>query len=91
LRIGSVGSVGWKRAWVVAAVAAVGWLGNLRSATSDDVVPKNSETVVADAVPIDPSVDADGVASAEARLVPAIYAWDPDVRVIYLRRLSKWM
>ena len=27
----------------------------------------------------------------EARLVPAIYAWDPDVRFVYYRHVSKWM
>ncbi len=27
----------------------------------------------------------------EAHLVPAIYAWDPDVRFVYFRHVSKWM
>jgi hypothetical protein len=27
----------------------------------------------------------------EVQLVPAIYAWDPDVRFIYYRQISKWM
>lgn len=27
----------------------------------------------------------------EERLVPAIYAWDPDVRFVYFRHVSKWM
>lgn len=35
--------------------------------------------------------DADGVAQDEAQLVPAIYAWDPDVRFVYFRHVSKWM
>ncbi len=30
-------------------------------------------------------------ASDDARLVPAIYAWDPDVRFVYFRHMSKWM
>ena len=31
-------------------------------------------------------VDAD-----EAQLVPAIYAWDPRVRLVYYRHYSQWM
>lgn len=27
----------------------------------------------------------------EVTLVPAIYAWDPDVRFVYFRQVSKWM
>lgn len=27
----------------------------------------------------------------DARLVPAIFAWDPDVRFVYYRQISKWM
>ena len=27
----------------------------------------------------------------DARLVPAIFAWDPDVRFVYYRHVSKWM
>ena len=27
----------------------------------------------------------------DARLVPAIYAWDPDVRFVYFRHVHKWM
>ena len=37
--------------------------------------------------------DADGVprdADDAAHLVPAIYAWDPDVRFVYFRHVSKW-
>lgn len=39
-----------------------------------------------------PSITA-GPADAldEVHLVPAIYAWDPDVRFIYFRHVSKWM
>ena len=45
-------------------------------------------------------VDGAGVATSaagdvaleeRARLIPAIYAWDPDVRFVYFRHLSKWM
>ncbi len=27
----------------------------------------------------------------DGQLVPAIYAWDPDVRFVYYRHVSKWM
>lgn len=38
------------------------------------------------------AVSADAVDSSdEARLIPAIYAWDPDVRFIFFRHMSKWM
>ena len=38
--------------------------------------------------------DADGSeadAEDDAQLVPAIYAWDKDVRFVYFRHVSKWM
>lgn len=35
--------------------------------------------------PADVSDDDDG------QFVPAIYAWDPDVRFVYYRHVSKWM
>jgi hypothetical protein len=44
-----------------------------------------------------PSFDAttdedDGSADDDSvQLVPAIYAWDPDVRFVYFRHVSKWM
>jgi hypothetical protein len=34
--------------------------------------------------------DADD-AQDDVQLVPAIYAWDPDVRFVYFRHVSKWM
>lgn len=30
-------------------------------------------------------------ASSEGEVVPAIYAWDPDVRFVFYRHVSKWM
>jgi hypothetical protein len=30
-------------------------------------------------------------AADDAQLVPAIYAWDKDVRFVYFRQVSKWM
>lgn len=27
----------------------------------------------------------------DVHLIPAIYAWDPDVRFVYYRHISKWM
>jgi hypothetical protein len=36
-------------------------------------------------------VDDDETAADAAELVPAIYAWDKDVRFVYFRHVSKWM
>lgn len=33
----------------------------------------------------------DGSPEDDGRLVPAIYAWDPEVRFVYYRHVSKWM
>jgi hypothetical protein len=40
-----------------------------------------------------PMVDTndDVEASNDIQLVPAIYAWNPDVRFVYFRHVSKWM
>jgi hypothetical protein len=40
-----------------------------------------------------PSSDADdgNTEDDSVQLVPAIYAWDPDVRFVYFRHVSKWM
>jgi hypothetical protein len=35
--------------------------------------------------------DDGGDAQDDVQLVPAIYAWDPDVRFVYFRHVSKWM
>lgn len=32
-----------------------------------------------------------GTAGEEGQVVPAIYAWDPDVRFVFYRHVSKWM
>lgn len=32
-----------------------------------------------------------GSAGEEGQVVPAIYAWDPDVRFVFYRHVSKWM
>ena len=37
------------------------------------------------------ATDAADADSDDARLVPAIYAWDPDVRFVFFRHVSKWM
>ncbi len=36
------------------------------------------------------ALSADGV-DDDGEVVPAIYAWDPDVRFVYHRHVSKWM
>jgi hypothetical protein len=48
------------------------------------------QTPLNDATPEADSADEDASDDA-ARLVPAIYAWDPDVRFVYFRHISKWM
>jgi hypothetical protein len=56
-------------------------------------VPVRVDLALAQAVTTD-AEDADADADAsdeELRLVPAIYAWDPDVRFVYFRHVSKWM
>ena len=39
----------------------------------------------------DVAVDDGAATNDDGRLVPAIYAWDPDVRFVYFRHVSKWM
>jgi hypothetical protein len=42
---------------------------------------------------LEPMMDDDDADDAQddVELVPAIYAWDPDVRFVYFRHVSKWM
>ena len=35
--------------------------------------------------------DVDEPVGEEGALVPALYAWNPDVRFVYFRQISKWM
>ena len=60
-----------------------------------DVRPVASATPVAaledDADDLLAADDAERVDSDDGQLVPAIYAWDPDVRFVYYRHVSKWM
>ncbi len=45
-----------------------------------------------DSLPSLPADLPDIVPSAElGQVVPAIYAWDPDVRFVFYRHVSKWM
>jgi hypothetical protein len=70
-----------------------------RVISSNPVDPNLYERVglagnLADAIPIDlvaMDADEDGVPQDEAQLIPAIYAWDPAVRFVYFRHVSKWM
>lgn len=39
----------------------------------------------------DRTSDAADDASDDVQLVPAIYSWNPDVRFVYFRHVSKWM
>jgi hypothetical protein len=52
--------------------------------TRETLAAKTSVDAPADTTGNDASDDAAG-------LVPAIYAWDPDVRFVYYRHVSKWM
>lgn len=48
---------------------------------------------VADATfePSQPTDTVDALGPDDVRLVPAIYSWDPDVRFVFFRHVSKWM
>jgi hypothetical protein len=58
----------------------------LAGMASAETVRTRSVKAPAD-VPSDPKDDAEDA----AHVVPAIYAWDPDVRFVYFRHVSKWM
>lgn len=49
--------------------------------------------VASDRRAVDAMTDEDDAAAEDdsIQLVPAIYAWDPDVRFVYFRHVSKWM
>ena len=88
----------WVRFVSLAVLASVVLLGEMRPAASETgrraafAVPSPmsiDRTGVSDAA--EPVADAPSDASDAGRLVPAIYAWDPDVRFIYYRHISKWM
>ena len=58
------------------------------------VVDADPDVMLESGSDVDDVSSAKGSASADGddgHLVPAIYAWDPDVRFIYYRRISKWM
>lgn len=93
------------RALVVGAVIGITMLGNLRSQASEiggpvaghpvqTPRPHRAGVAVAEAKPAaSPGEGANrsDVDEQELRLVPAIYAWDRDVRFVYFRHVSKWM
>ncbi len=91
---------------VVAGVVGVTMLGNLRLQASEvmaqppraHAVPRVASppatTASADEAVVDATFEpmaADDADGDDARLVPAIYAWDPDVRFVFFRHVSKWM
>ena len=88
----------WLRFVSLSVLACVVLLGEMRPAASETgqraPAAKPSPTSV-DRTGVlgaaDPQADAAVDASDAGRLVPAIYAWDPDVRFIYYRHISKWM
>ena len=86
-------------AFGVAAVVTVTLVGNLRvqaSEVAQQVPVTSAAAVAATDARADWRVSTVGEAAASrapdaVELVPAIYAWNPDVRFVYFRHVSKWM
>ena len=89
----------WKRLGVLAAIALTVALGNLRSTASVAAAPATAAAPTSEAlgVAMGSAMLSRAAASTppepedEARLVPAVYARDPDVRFVFFRNVSKWM
>lgn len=103
----------WRKAAVVAAVAMVVFVGNLRIGVSQaaplggsamvggpttagdsaDVRSGNvGSTCLSQHMGVDAHSPAEPTESPDiAHFAPAIFAWDPDVRFVYYRQISKWM
>jgi hypothetical protein len=105
------------KAGLVAALAGVALLGNMRPAVSEPayagtaVVPRTTSStdlrpglaepdlrllqqmiLAGNGDPEDGGARlGDSAREDDGRLVPAIYAWDPEVRFVYYRHVSKWM
>ena len=85
-----------KRFVMIAAVVAISTLGNARLLASEkpgaaDAGASRMPRVAGKRMPTDASVTTAADATDDGRVVPAIYAWDPDVRFVYHRHVSKWM
>jgi hypothetical protein len=91
---------------VVVAVLGISMLGNLRLQASErtsaarlastvvgahQAGSRVGETFGSDADDVTAGDDVATSYSDDGGLVPAIYAWDPDVRFVYYRHVSKWM
>jgi hypothetical protein len=61
---------------------------NTEAARYDGAAPAATPVLPADTADADSPPDD---ANDAAHVVPAIYAWDPDVRFVYFRHVSKWM
>ena len=74
---------------MVASAALIGsaWLSNAGTAASSDVAIRTVGP--SDARLLASEVDAN--CEDEAHVIPALYAWNPDVRVVYFRHVSRWM
>ena len=93
----------WSVAGATVALVAIAALGNLRGVASETRGGATPSSVLVgriDPVFVDENGTSETSASADdqdpavddqARLIPAIYAWDPDVRFVYYRHVSKWM
>ena len=101
-----------RRIALIAAIAGIAMLGDLRAAVSHPAqgslgwepspvapsTPASVDAVIAattgdpeDAAPAPAATSPQSTLFEDGRLIPAIYAWDPDVRFVYFRHVSKWM
>ena len=86
-------SIAWRRIGVIGAIAVVALIGDLRvpmSAAAPPVAPRPSAELRGTEARVNSAAVPEEVTD-DARLVPAIYAWDPDVQFVYYRQVSKWM
>jgi len=67
----------------------VGDAGRKPSRIQDVASRRQAVVAEGDASPDDATSGGD--AAEDGHFVPAIYAWDPDVRFVYYRHVSKWM
>ena len=93
----------WRLVGAIAAIAFVAALGELRVPDARAVSGPRTNAVAdepalrsvdagADAIRLGADADGSSVeADGDARLIPAVYARDQDMRFVFYRRVSKWM
>lgn len=87
------------RASLIGAVLLTALIGNWRVAASEPSMPPATTAAPTQQRPAtDPRAmtlstiaDAQVDNEQDGHLIPAIYAWDPEVRFVYFRHVSKWM